>query len=337
VRQPLSIRIHDATIGIWQDNPNDPTLRTDVYGELIRQMRARGWSVHQNPDVRRRHSCLSPTSRLGAWGTLRCGIRVNGRVVEVEFWSTTAPQINRHGRKYDFDKLRRMHPMDKRRLELEFRRITTWLETIAPVTVTRTIERDMAPMARIEKDYAESWHKDKALGRPHWRSDYNRQAKDGLLEQGQTVWMVDRKGRIFRGKAFYNLNNMWWVIAGGQLHSESCGSLYLSPPQDLRTKRNERARRGRLESELATAVQRMNYLRAETLKKILFGNEQTFMILNRPDGAFYRSNYSGYTTSEIHAGKYTRAEAEAECKRAPDKLEMVCPDGSRVRFDRSAA
>jgi len=338
MRQALSIRIAESSLGIWQDDPNDPSFRSDIYAVLIRTMRDRRWSIHQDPDVRRNYPCLSPDQRLGARGSLRCAIEISGRVVKIEFWSTTAPQINPNGRRYDFHKLQRMSHIDMLRVELEFRQIIRWCSALAPLEVTRTDVHHLTPMQRIERQYAESWHKDKDLGRPTWSSDSQRKGADATpLEHGQTVWLPDGKGRILRGIAYCNINNMWWVIAGGRLFNEGSHSLLSSPPADLRTKRNHRLRRNRLEAELALAIKRMNFRRAETLKHLLFGGDQVFMIWARAHGAYYRSQYAGYTTDSISAGKYTRAEAEAECRRVPHELEMVGPDGVHTRFDRSAA
>lgn len=338
MRPPLEIRIHDASIGIWQENAQDPSFQSEVYAELIRQMRRRGWSIRHDPNIKRNYTILSPSHRLGARGTLRAATKITGRVVEVEFWSTTSKQVNRNGRRYDYDRMRGMHHLDRLRIELEFRRIQVWLETIAPVTVDRRLDRDVPPMERIQKGYAESWHSDKSLGRPVCKYDSNRKAGDGnLLEHGQTVWLPDRKGRIVRGTAFYNINNMWWVVAGGRLFNEGCHALLGVPPVDLRTKRNERAHRSRLEGELALATRRMQFLRAETLKHILFGEDAAFMIWSRDHNAYYRAQYSGYTTDLISAGKYTRAEAERECRRVPHELSMVDQEGNHTRFDKVAA
>lgn len=338
MRQPISVNIHDSQLGIWQDDARDETLRSEVYAELIRRMRGRGWSIRRNPEVHHRHRCISSNYRLGARGTLRCEIELAGRTVKVEFWSSTAKQENRNGRRYDFDKMKRMAKLDRLRVELEFRRITAWLETIAPVKVERRDERDLPAMKRIEKSYAESWHKDKGLGRPVCKYDNYRKSADGLLlEHGQTVWFPDYDDRIFRGTAFYNINNMWWIVAGGRLYNKACFEIFAAVPADLRKKRNERRRRNRLEAELQIAVQRMDYLRAQVLKTIIFGSDQTYMIWARDNQAYYRSQYAGYSTDTAGAGRYTRAEAEAECRRVPHELEMVCPDGTHVSFDRSAA
>lgn len=338
MRKPLSVNIHDSHLGIWQDDARDDSLRSEVYAELIRRMRTRGWSIRRDPRIHQHHRCLSPGHRLGARGTLRCEIELAGRTVKVEFWSTTAEQENRNGRRYDFNKMRRMHKLDRLRVELEFRRILSWLETIAPVKVERRDEQDLPPLKRIEKSYAGSWRKHKDLGRPVCESDYNRTSKDGaLLEHGQTVWLPDSKGRMVRGIAYYNINNMWWVIAGGQLYNEGSRSLFTARPPNLRIKLNERARRNRLEAELRVAVQRMDFQRAQVLKTIIFGAEQPYMIWARDNRAYYRSQYAGYSSDTAGAGRYTRAEAEAECRRVPHELEMVCPDGTHVSFDRSVA
>ncbi|MCZ4092363.1 hypothetical protein [Sinorhizobium psoraleae] len=158
-------------------------------------MRDRGWSIKRDPRVHQHHRCISQNYRLGARGTLRCEIELAGRTVKIEFWSITSKQDNRNGRRYDFGKLKRMAKLDRLRVELEFRRIIAWLETIAPIKIERRDEQDLPAMKRIEKSYAESWHKDKDLGRPVCQYDYNRKSKDGaLLEHGQTVWFPDRKG-----------------------------------------------------------------------------------------------------------------------------------------------
>jgi len=337
-RPAIELRIHDSHLGIWQENAKDETFRTEIYDVLIRDLRTRGWSIKRDPNIHTHYRSISVCHRVGTRGTLRCAIEITGRHVKIEFWSVTSAQTNRNGRRYDFDKLARMAYLDRLRVEIEFTRITSWLETLAPVKVSRSNERQASPMSRIEKAYAESWHRVEALGRPTWTCDYSRKAGDGvLLEQGQVVWLADGSGRVIRGRAFYHINNMWWVIAGGALLNECCSDLYTAPPADLRTKRNERERRKRLEIELALAVQRMNFARAQLLKRIIFGADEIFMIWARDHSAYYRPQYAGYTTDRIAAGKYTRAEAEAECRRVPHELEMVCPDGKHISFDKVRA
>lgn len=338
LRPAVSVRIHDTHLGIWQDNPNDPSFRTEVFAPIIKAFRKRGWSVDADPNIKKHYPSLNLRRRLAARGTLQASIGIAGRAIEIEYWAETWPLDNRNGHRYDFDKLRRMDFLDRLRVRLEMSRIVAWLETIAPVTVNADEPEGLTALQRIERRYAESWHTDKKLGRPVCNYASNGISKDGLpIPHGATVWFVDPKGRIGRGTAYYNINNMWFVACGKYtLRNLGNHEIYCRPPADLRTKRNDRQRRWRIEQELATAVRREDSSRAELLKKLLFGSEPTFMIWARDHNAYYRSNYSGYTTDTISAGKYTRAEAEAEVRRVPHELEMVGPDGERIRFDRAA-
>jgi hypothetical protein len=334
----IKIRLHDTTIGIQQDDPNDPSFRTEIYGGLICAMRKRGWSVREDPHIKRNYSSLNPNHRLAAKGPLRASVETMGRSAEIKIWSVNAVQENRNGRRFDFDKLDRMPFLDQKRFHLESTRLTDWLKERCEATVTHGREKGLTADQRIAKNYAASWHSDKELGRPICRSDGNRKSADGtLIEHGQIVWFAGYDGRIRRGQAFYNINNMWWVkVSRNELRNIACFELFTQAPEDLRRKRNERRRRQRLEALLTDAVRRSDYLRAGELQRILFGTEQVYRIWSRKKDAFYSSNCSGYTSDGISAGRYTRAEAEAEVRRVPHILSLVTPDGKHVRFDEAA-
>lgn len=338
LRPAIDVRIHDTHIGIWQGDPNDPSFRAEIYAPLLNALKRRGWAINADPEILKHYRLLSPDRRLAARGNLRAEIGISGRAVEVKFWAETWPLDNPNGRRYDFDKLKRMEYLDRLRVRLEFRRTVEWLETLAPVTVKADAPESMPALERIERRYRESWHSDKNLGRPVCKYAYNGTSKDGQrIEHAATVWYADCKGRIGRGTAYYNINNMWWVTPNQfELVNLSSGEIYTAPPQNLRVKRNERQRRARLEGELAAAVRRMDFRRAETLRNILFGSEQIYLIWHREHSAYYRPDYCGYTTDTISAGKYTREEAEREVRRVSHLLEAIGPDGERIRFEAAA-
>lgn len=332
----LDINLNDTSIGIWQDNASDPTFRAEIFGPLIRSMRVRGWTIGADPAVR--YPSLRPTHRLGKRGDLRAEIRCSGRVVKIKLWSEAAPSENRNGPRYGFNQRKGAPYLDRLRFDLETRRILAWLRDRAEITEKRppragTIAPGaMTAMDFIAEDYRTSWHADKELGRPVAKYDDNRTSRDGdLIEHGQKVWFTDCKGRICCGTAYYNINNMWWIVSGEwSLSNKGTDEIYTRRPANLRKKLNERARRRRLEAELALAIRSMNFLHAETLRKILFGQELTYGIWAKDHSAFYRSNYSGYTTDSISAGRYTWDEAADEVRRCPDGLRLVTPDGKHL-------
>ncbi|RVC47650.1 hypothetical protein EN781_00385 [Mesorhizobium sp. M4A.F.Ca.ET.090.04.2.1] len=342
MRAKIDVNIHDTTIGIWQDNARDETFLSDVFAPLVRGMRDRGWHVGADPRMKDHFRALNSTHRLASQGNMRASVEINGRAIEIKFWAETWPMDNQHGRRYDFRKLARMEYLDRLRFHLEARRIVAWLETIAPVTVKQDEPAGITAMERIERRYAESWHTDKKLGRPVSEYAYNHTSRDGqTIEHGATVWFVGYDKRIGRGTAYYNINSMWWVVADKYtLLNLACHEIFCSAPADLRVKRNERKRRERLERELAAATRRMDFKRAELLRRIIFGAETVYLIWARDKDAYYRPQYCGYTTDTISAGRYTRAEAEAEVRRVPHELMAVTPDGKRINaadFDLVAA
>ena len=336
LRAPIDIRIHDSHFGIWQDDPNDETFRREVFGGLIREMRTRGWKIKADPKCM--YASMRPGMRLAIKGTLRAEVQCFGRSMKVEYWSETAIQSNRNGRRYDYDKMQRMSYLDRLRVQLEMRRMTVWLEAIAPITVSSSDTSKLSPIQKIEKSYAESVHKDKDLGRPVCKDAYNCISADRQsITHGNPVWFTDDKGRFLRGTAYYNIGGMWWVVNGSSgRRNMSSRELYAYRPEKLRMKQNARLRRGVLERLLKEAIQKMDFLRAETLKQILFGDKATYAIWHKEHGAYYRENCSGYSTDLSGAGRYTKDEAIAQVKSAPHLLEAVMFDGARVELGAAA-
>lgn len=341
MERAIEIRLHDTSVHIWQDDPNDPTFRSEIFIPLLRRMRCRGWAITADQDILKRYRSISPNFRNAAKGNMRARLSIAGRHIEVEFWSESSRQDNSNGRQYDFDKLDRMPYLDKKRFELERSKLLALLTKTATATIShsRRSNRSLPALERIAADYAESWHSDKALGRPVCKYENNaRSADGGLIEHGRTVWYRGEDGRWRRGQAFYNINNMWWVVESEfALRNMASFDLHRHPPSDLREKRNDRLRRQRLESKMAKAVMASDFARAAVIKDILFGNSAPHLIWSRKNDCYYGPTYQGYTNNAMNAGRYTRAEAEAECRRVPHILEMVCPDGKRVRFDSEAA
>ncbi|MOA37309.1 hypothetical protein D3C78_1588880 [compost metagenome] len=136
------------------------------------------------------------------------------------------------------------------------------------------------------------------------------------------VYAQDYTGRIVTGNAYYCLNGNWTIVTGryGKIHSVWHKQIWVNSPGDLRRKRNECARRKRLEGELAKAVAAMDFRRAETLRRILWpAQEPLFMVWHEGHGAYHCANFCGYTSDSIKAGKFTAAEIKGWDK-APNKV-----------------
>jgi hypothetical protein len=324
-----TIRIHDSSFGVWWTAVDEDRMKKEVYGPIIRHLRDRGWKIGEDPQIKKNYPKLNRTHRYGRLGNLEMEMRICGRCVEVEFFQNVANVENRNGGRYDFHKLDRMPYLLHLKTIATLRSLTRLLTTSGDYVIQDKEEPHKAmrktkitAMECLKARYAECCHTKPELGRPDWHADYNRKSAEGaLLEHGQTVWITDRKGRWLRSTAYYNLNNMWWVVTGPySIENHSCGDLHTVKPTNLRQKDNARLRRKRLEEEMSRAIQTMNFARAAKLKAILFGDQPLFRI--RKEGAWYRPVSAGYTTDTTEAGLFLREEAERET-RGHDELKMV--------------
>lgn len=332
----VDLNIFDTHIGIWQEDAKDPTFKREIYGGLIRLLRDRGWTIGADPKIKQHYRILSPTHRLGKNGDLRCEVECTGRALTMNVWAETWPIDNKNGRRYDFGKRARMRPSDRRRFDALTKAVIQWIGKIA--TIKDTKNANATPEHPVV-DKVTAWQVlEKRRGSitsaslPQYMTARERNTSDGVaVADGMTVYLTDLKGRWIRGTAWYAGGNTWAVITGlyDLRYNKFGNELRATAPANLRQKENGRARRARLEALLSHAMETMQFRRAETLRKILFGDQQLFRIWSKKRDAFYAVQCAGYSSDLIRAGLYTRDEAERETARV-DHLHMMTVDGRSV-------
>lgn len=338
----ITINLHDTSIGIWQDDANDSTFREFTFKSVLRLLRREGWLVEDDPRIKEHYSCLNNSHRIAQKGDLRATIEVAGRSCTVKVWATTWPLNNTNGPRYDFDKFERMEYLDQKRFEILTQKIIRLFQRKSDLNVTdktAVTKRKMTAIQRIEMGYAASWHSDKTLGRPICKQMRNATSADALsLTHGCDVWTTDPKGRVVKGQAFYNINNMWWVVLDQyHLTNKASFELFVIQPDDLRNKRNHRQRIRSIERAWRAAVAAENTTQARLLEGLRVGDSATCRIWSRKNEAYYATDRCGYTPTRALAGIYRRDEAEKECRRVPHILSLELPDGLRLTFEGQAA
>ncbi|WP_200338621.1 hypothetical protein [Rhodovibrio sodomensis] len=322
-----TIHIHDSTLAVWEEGPVSPGPGSDsekqvierVMRPLCRKLASLGWHVGVDPEIRKNYPCLSRSRRAGRKGDLQLKIEATPRKLSVTLFQDVANVENRHGGYYDFDKLERMPYLLRLQALSTIRALVGFLQArhgyaLKPEAPTTRDVREgrVSADAFVAHDYATNWHTDPALGRPRLANPTDNRGADGSeIAQGQTVWYPDRHGRWQRARAFYALNNMWWLSANARhITKRACFELHTTPPADPRRKAIIREVRNAQERALNRAVRAMDFTRAEAIRKHIFGTEQLYRIWSRKRGAWYGPNCSGYYGSANDAGLYRRAEAE---------------------------
>lgn len=319
----------EARLDVWEEDiPRDWDARViwerkfkrEVFKRIIQTLNRIGWTVGEQT-----HIFIGNNSRHCVKGDLQADLKICGRSIELEFFqSVNTPDRSDHDGRYQRDKEKHMSYLMRLEMERTRRRIRDYLcNVFAGYTFSASDRKcglgGLTNIEWINTDYASN----RRFGPPTIpAADYNSGSGDKkTIEHGAKVWTTDRKGRWYQGTAFVNINNMWWVAYGKYGYTnKACFDLFVDRPANLRAKRNERARRQRLEDMIARAVAGMNYQRAETLRKVLFPNPgPLYMIFSVKDELYFRPNYSGYTKDTAKAGKYTRAELKPYLGDADEK------------------
>jgi hypothetical protein len=340
-----AVNFGDASISIWEEGISAARneggyagekawslqFKRQVFARIVQTLRRIGWTV--GPwDKTDQYKCIALNHRTCSKGDLKGELDMSGRCIKFEMWQDVTPSENRSGGRYDFGKEARMPYVLRLEMERTRRRIRDYLCNVFTEYTFKAPEKKLGAYPGgtgaaewIEQQYRDSWHfKGDWPGylekNPYMQN--NRSSADGCqLEHMQTVWFADWRGRICRGTAMYNINNMWWVVAGPyEVRNLASFELYTAAPDNLRVKRNADRRRKRLEAELAHAVKAMKFERAAQLRDILFpGDQQLFNVWHNEHQLYHRAGFSGYTADQSQAGKFTADEVRGwDC--APNKV-----------------
>ncbi|MBU9174018.1 hypothetical protein [Burkholderia gladioli] len=334
-----TIVFHDASLSIWEEGLSGSRaaggfagedcwkrdFKRDVFLRVAQMLRRLGWSCSMPPidaGTAKRYGgnvarWWAENHRECSKGTLSGELDINGCCVEFKMWQDTQNISNSNGGKYDFDKEDRMTYLQRLEMERTRRRIRDYLCNIFTGYV---FEERRTPKIGLMGVTAEEYAASQRRSSGHYRPELDRAsismesnaiARDGgVIEHGARVWALDHQGRFVTGTAYYLLNNNWHVVTGryGLTHAHT-GEIFTRQPENLRTKRNNRERRKRLERELQIAIHDMNFQRAQILKDLLFpGNPALFNVWHKGHKAFHCADFCGYTTDQTKAGKFTSEE-----------------------------
>lgn len=277
------IRFNDASLSIWEEPAKvepvwEQQFKRDVFARIVQQLNRIGWTCVVPDDMVKQYSVrFARKYRYCRKGDLEAQLSISGRCITLDMWQNVANVENRNGGKYDFDKEARMPYLLRLEMERTRRRLRRYLCNIfggyrfEPGRPERG-PNGLTALQWVEQDVRRCWHYDENTGRRAGEGrPYNNKSAEGLqVVHGSRVWFADPKGRMLTGTAYYNINNMWWVISGRYgLWNVASFEIYTLQPGDLRTKRNAALRRDRLKRQLDAAVKTMSFERAAVLRDIL--------------------------------------------------------------------
>lgn len=295
-----TIHVHDTHIGIWEEQVDEKDF-WQVYAEVIRFLRSRGFKVGQDKRIKQHYPILSPSRRHAYKNRLEAKIEISGRVVKIDFFQNVVFE-NRSGGAYDFDKYTKMPYLIKMQYLLEASRLIKHLVERYGYTFserslgcpnrflpsTSTVERvrwlaqgrkPTSPLARFNM----LWGKDRfeRFGPRHvsWGWPIPSECGSSIDAEGRELRPYDTRyfrdrfdGRIRRVRVFPNMNSMWTACdaSGSKAWSYEHASHFFSRlPADFKKRVVPEGRlQIRLEQELKKAVSSMDFERAAVLREV---------------------------------------------------------------------
>lgn len=241
-------RVYDSSF--WVDiAPAGPPARP-LYHRLNNLLQERGWKIGPDPFQEK------PNPRSWSWqrllavkGDLYCAVEVRaheggGGKIAYQFWQDLVLEEGRTCGRWSFDKRQRMPFLIRMQWQATLNVMQTLLRSLGFThEITSWEAHEQKGMDFILKRMAESCHTPKDYDPLTHTSpySYNVQGRDGQPIQPGRKYMAYVNGRLVTGTAYYNLNNMWWLLPNEQSRPFNVGSHHLFPPDATLPRRQPRA------------------------------------------------------------------------------------------------
>lgn len=283
------IVLGDAELNVWEeDTPKvgaaweqwERNFKHQVFKRIIQKLNRLGWKC-VIPEEKLTNYSLSfaRNYRYCTKGDLKADLGLQGRHIEIKFFqSVNTPTRPDHEGRYEHNKEAIMPYLLKLEMERTRRQITNYLCNVFTGYIVQERDPEMGflgvtALEWIQNHTRKCWHFKKDIGRRSGEDipGNNRSADNLTVKHGKKVWITDYNGRIRTGIAYYNINNMWWVITGKyERFNKSSFQIFVKQPKDLRAKLNHKLRAMRLNQLLKQSIEDMNFEKAAILRDILY-------------------------------------------------------------------
>lgn len=199
-----------------------------------------GFYVSEDKEIKKKFPSLNETHRVGGFDDLRFKAQYANNRFVIEFYQDVF-HVNSHGGFYDFDKYKKMPYLIQKRYDWTLEKLLEYFEKCG--YSIEFPENTCKGDAFIIRDYIrsrhhpqENWFSLKDVDGQTAEHEMNGTDRDGnILRNGETKYFRDRSGYLLRGKAYHNINNMWWVLlADGQVKNVACFDLFDLKETDFR-------------------------------------------------------------------------------------------------------
>lgn len=229
----------------WKDR--NKWLHYPIMHRLLNFMKDRGFNIkhdeHVNKVIRKDHW-------YGRKGNLEFVASRYPRGFKLEFFQNINFE-NGNGGRYDFNKFDKLPYLIKLLWINETNKMGEFLESLGISNNTK-VEYKLSE-DNIKRDFVECWHhpqKDMSfklsdLDGTTCEGSYNNTDRDKkTIYNGQIKYFRYWDGRLWRGKVYHNINNMWWIIINDSHYTNIADfELFDATEEDFHIRRKVRERK----------------------------------------------------------------------------------------------
>ena len=219
-----SYRIYDTTIYYRNNTVEAPNgldswrFKYPHFGTLHRifnMLRAEGFSIENDAEVAK---CIRRDYYIGRRGDLELYAHRYPAGFEIMFFQNVVIE-NKNGGRYDFHKFQKMPYMIRLRFMKYRDKIIALLKSVEDLKDESKADPRLAE-EWIKARYVEEWHHEQKdmnfllsdLDGQTQESYNGRDRDEKTLHNGDVKYFRHWDGRLYRGRVYHNINNMWWVI-----------------------------------------------------------------------------------------------------------------------------
>jgi hypothetical protein len=283
-----SFRVYDSTLNVVAQTGQIGRFglhRPDweTYNRITKVLEAAGLRFQRDPRVAELYPSIAGNYHLGRWGDLQVASEIYPMGCKFEFFQDIVTE-NRHGGRYDFDRVAKMPYLVRKKFELCLRAVRQHLTGRGFVEHVKIDSPNPDPLAyfngswdgeyerrrgthRFKRDET-GWPSREEIGLACWGGAHDRNGVE--LRHGDLRYFRDHKGYLRRGRVYGGINGMWLVVYGSGRRDHThlqCRELFLCNPASVPRKRHPRPTP--LDKILNQAVGRQDFERAIVLRDLL--------------------------------------------------------------------
>lgn len=236
------IRTYKNSIFISFEKRGDNfTLKVPHYKkwlEIIKFLRNRGWNIGENKHYKEHYSCLSKYHKIGFKGGMALLMEIKSNGIDIEFgdiknlWKDMPQSFwsNKLDERYS-----KLTYLEEIAVKLEIKKMIDFCSKYQLERIQTN--ENLTPEQRIIHDNKTNPHvhgkveclNDIKLAITEASYNYKSNSDDKNKKKiicGETKYFYDYNNRLSYGVVWHNINNMWWVIAGGVLRNIVCWELF---------------------------------------------------------------------------------------------------------------